>query len=294
MSKTVIVVPCYNEAERLDTHRFLEYIKRNSVRIIFVNDGSSDDTAAVLERLCGSSPELLSMHALPQNRGKAEAVRQGFQQALLENPDYIGFWDADLATPLDDIQNFIRILDCRPEITIAIGSRIQLLGRKIERKRVRQILGRVFARVASAALATRFYDTQCGAKLFRVTPAVRRAFSTSFRTKWIFDVEIMGRLAYASRCDGTPSLCESVYEVPLDHWEDVAGSKLKSGDFVKAIGELANIYWIYLRPGLPLTPVEPMRNNASANDAGTHRAPLPFDPDAVEDAAQDSPDQRAA
>lgn len=294
MSKTAIVVPCYNEAERLETHRFLEFIKRNSVRIIFVNDGSSDATAAVLEQLCDSSPELFSRHELPQNRGKAEAVRQGFQQALLENPDYIGFWDADLATPLDDIPTFLRLLDRRPEITIAIGSRIPLLGRKIERKRGRQILGRLFARVASVALATRCYDTQCGAKLFRVTPAVRRAFSTSFRTKWIFDVEIMGRLAYASRCDGTPALSESIYEVPLDHWEDVAGSKLKSGDFVKAIGELANIYWSYLRPGLPLMPTERTLQNASTNGKEMHRTPLPFDPDAVEDAAQDSPDQRAA
>ncbi len=231
---------------------------RRSARteLLFVDDGSRDETRAMLEHLAAANPRRFSFLHLSKNGGKAEAVRQGFLVALRSDAEYVGFWDADLATPLDDIEPFCRVLDAKPSIQLVVGTRIRLLGRKIERRPVRYWLGRAFANTASLALGIRLFDTQCGAKLFRVTPQLESVFEQPFLARWIFDVEILARMRGALAGTSLPPLHEAVYECPLDAWRDVAGSRVKSSDFFKATLELARIYWTYLRPGAepPLSP----------------------------------------
>ena len=132
------------------------------------------------------------------------------------------------------------MLDSHPQTELVIGTRLRLLGHRIERRPLRYWLGRLFANVASLALGTRMFDTQCGAKLLRATPGVARVFERPFLTRWIFDVEILARLHHARRHTSLPQVREVVYEYPLDAWRNVAGSTVKGGDFVKAIGELAH------------------------------------------------------
>lgn len=250
MTRAVVVVPCYNEARRLDLAAIEAFGRRaHDVELLFVNDGSRDETLELLEGLHRSHPRAFSFLHLAKNGGKAEAVRQGVLLALRSEPDYVGFWDADLATPLEDIEAFRRTLDMHSEIEVVVGTRIGLLGHRIERRPARRVLGRLFARVASVTLGTSIFDTQCGAKLFRSSPMLEYCFARPFLTRWIFDVEIFARMAQLSRAAVTRPLREVVYELPLDAWRDVAGSTLKRGDFVKAVGELAAIYWNYLRPG---------------------------------------------
>ncbi len=114
--------------------------------------------------------------------------------ALGSGAEYVGFWDADLATPLEDIESFCRVLDGKPRIETVVGTRIRLLGHRIERQPTRYWLGRLFANTASVALGLRVFDTQCGAKLFRVTPTTAKLFERPFLTRWIFDVEILARM----------------------------------------------------------------------------------------------------
>jgi dolichyl-phosphate beta-glucosyltransferase len=250
MYRSTIVVPCYNEAERFCSETFLRFAKKNpQISFLLVNDGSTDKTADILDATARRNPgQIRSLH-LPSNCGKAEAVRQGVVDALNTGPDYVGFWDADLATPLEEIPRFAAVLNTRADIDLVIGSRIPLLGRKIERKLMRRLAGRLFANVASSALGLAVYDTQCGAKLFRATGEVRNAFAECFAVRWIFDVEIFARCLRMRKQHKEQKLSESIYEVSLQEWTDVAGSKLKSTDFIKAFFELANIYLKYLRPG---------------------------------------------
>ncbi len=249
MSRTTVVVPCYNEAARLDVGKFRDFARRNrAIRFLFVNDGSTDDTSAVLRDLERSDPGRFEVLDLAQNMGKAEAVRRGMLRAMGSCPELVGFWDADLATPLETISEFCDILRRDPELLMAIGSRVRLLGRKIERRPIRHYLGRMFATVASLLLRLPIYDTQCGAKLFRVSPELRVLFAEPFRTKWVFDVELFARLIRARGAGSGPPVKDSIYEVPLLEWCDVASSKVKSGDFAKAIVEMAMIYGTYLRP----------------------------------------------
>lgn len=251
MSAVTIVVPCYNEEQRLQILQFRKYVSAHpDHRFLFVNDGSQDRTALILDDLKASAPESFDVLHLEQNDGKAEAVRQGVLQAMQSDVEYVGFWDADLATPLDMIPEFAARLDSTSHLTMVIGARVKLLGRQIERQQLRHYLGRTFATAASLVLKLPIYDSQCGAKMFRVTSETQTLFSQPFITNWIFDVELLARARQLEKFYQCSALEQTVYELPLPRWRDVAGSKVKPHDFLKAFFELCSIYWSYLRPSL--------------------------------------------
>src|SRR4030095_5828098 len=100
--------------------------------------------------------------------------------------------------------------------------------------------------VVSSMLGLPVYDTQCGAKLFRVSPSTHTLFETPFMSRWIFDVEILARLIQCRRENQLPPIEKVVYEFPLLEWKDIPGSKLTYGDFFRAAFELARIYNRYL------------------------------------------------
>jgi dolichyl-phosphate beta-glucosyltransferase len=247
-SSVATVIPCYNEAKRLKVSRFKEYSDADRSHLfVFVNDGSSDATLQVIQDLHQEHPQRFAYIDLPRNFGKAEAVRRGLLSAFEMNHDFVGYWDADLATPLETIPSFCELLESRSEIAMIFGARVRLLGRDIKRSPPRHYLGRVFATAASLTIGLPIYDTQCGAKLFRVCPLVRSLFQQPFMTRWLFDVEIIARLIQACRRDNLQPPEDLIYEFPLQTWSDVAGSKVKPVDFFKSFFDLARIYWKYLR-----------------------------------------------
>jgi len=242
MASATVIIPCYNEEKRLDVASFRNFKSApHSVTFLFVNDGSTDGTLRLMESLNAADPATFKVLHLPRNRGKAEAVRQGVLSAIDSRPDYIGFWDADLATPLGTISEFIEIAESRPHLELIIGSRVKLLGRRIERRRSRHYLGRIFATAVSAVLDLEVYDTQCGAKLFRACPAIHALFRQPFCSRWIFDVEIIARLIQSRRDQKLPQPERVIYEFPLIEWTDIPGSKLRYSDFVRASWELFQI-----------------------------------------------------
>lgn len=241
----LLVVPCYNEEKRLPVGE-LETFRHHypHVRFLFVNDGSHDGTQSLLEALKHSAPESFDVVALDRNRGKAEAIRRGMREAIAREPQFVGFWDADLSTPLDEIPRFLELMQHRSDIEMVIGSRVQLLGRNISRRLMRHYLGRVFATLASLAIGLPVYDTQCGAKMFRVTPPLSDVFDKPFSSRWVFDVELLDRFLRLPPADGKPPRAKQIVEVPLQEWTDVAGSKLGMWDCVQAAWDLT---WLTLR-----------------------------------------------
>jgi glycosyltransferase involved in cell wall biosynthesis len=243
--RSIVVVPCYNEAARLDLgafERFLQSENHHSIGLLFVNDGSLDTTLEILGTFQARFPERVSVLDQQPNRGKAEAVRNGMLQVIAsQQAAFTGYWDADLATPLDQIRDFLKLLEERSELNLVFGARVRLLGRAIHRQAVRHYLGRCFATVASVLLRLPIYDTQCGAKLFRVTPDLAAVLREPFHSRWIFDVEILARFLALQRSDEF-HFEKQIYEYPLPVWTDVAGSKVKPTDFLRAFGELATIY----------------------------------------------------
>jgi hypothetical protein len=152
----------------------------------------------------------------------------------------VGFLDADLATPVDEMVAMIRLLESTDAAAVT-GARVGLSGRDIQRSAVRHYFGRIFSTFASIAIHARYYDTQCGAKVFRNTPSLRAAIAEPFLSRWAFDVELIGRLLAGTR-DVPAVPIHSLVEYPLATWHDIAGSKLsalaawKSGLELLAIG----------------------------------------------------------
>jgi dolichyl-phosphate beta-glucosyltransferase len=242
-----IVVPCYNESQRLPAAAFESFLeaRQTSAFFIFVDDGSRDQTLALLERIRKGREDRVAVLPLTPNRGKAEAVRTGINYAFAQGFAYAGFWDADLATPLTEIATFVDLLNGRPELDMVFGARVKLLGRHVERQPHRHYTGRVFATAVSIVLGLPIYDTQCGAKLFRCTPQMGSLFEEAFLSRWIFDVEIIARYIRLQKSPQEAS--RGIYELPLDTWADVKGSKLKPSDFVRAAYDLFRIYRKYRR-----------------------------------------------
>jgi glycosyltransferase involved in cell wall biosynthesis len=239
MSRTAIIVPCYNEAGRLLSDRFAAFAEaHDDASLSFVDDGSVDETGTVLAALAQRAPDRIRVLRLERNGGKANAVRAGLLDAAERGATYVGYWDADLSTPLDEMPRFRAVLDARPEILGVLGSRVRMLGTHIERSGARHYAGRVFATLASVVLRLAVYDTQCGAKLFRVTPVVRAALAAPFRSRWAFDVELLARLDVASRAASGPAVSELVVELPLNQWLHIGGSKLRLAGMVQATLEL--------------------------------------------------------
>jgi len=233
-------VPCYDEEQRLDTAAFEAYLESHrQFGFIFVNDGSRDGTLRVLHGMREHFPTRVRVIDQQPNRGKAEAVRIGMLHALRESAAYAGYFDADLATPLEALDELLATLDTKPQIDIVVGARVALLGREIERNALRHYSGRIFAAAASLVLALPIYDTQCGAKLFRSSARIRELFAKPFGSRWIFDVEILARYLVGQGRE------EGIYELPLKRWVDKGESRVRPIDFVKAVGEMAAIFREY-------------------------------------------------
>ncbi len=248
LSQTIIVVPCYNEAQRLRLECFQQFLAEHpQIQFLFVDDGSKDGTADLLEPACAAQPESLRLLKLAANGGKAEAVRAGFLKAFESKPAAVGFWDADLSTPLDELPRMLDILEKRPEIEMVFGARVNLLGRSIRRKLSRHYIGRVFATFVAQLLGLAIYDTQCGAKVFRTSDELQSLFQAPFLSRWIFDVEIIARSIQSRKRDSLPPTSSIICEMPLKTWVDVEGSKLKLKDFFLVARDLVRIYFNTMR-----------------------------------------------
>ena len=237
-----MIIPCYNEANRLPFDAFVAYLSRMpAVQLCFVNDGSRDDTQLVLERLQQQYPNQIEVLKLEKNQGKAGAVRAGMLHYAGRPVDYIGFLDADLATPLDAIGDLQTVLDQKPALDLVMGSRIKFLGADIRRDAFRHYVGRVIATFISNILKLPVYDTQCGAKLFR-RGVVAGLFNESFISPWLFDVELLARFI---RKYGRANVPGHVAEVPLKQWIEQSDSRISPTYMFKMWYELYRIHQTY-------------------------------------------------
>ena len=227
-----LTVPCFNERKRIDMASFARGAAKYDLRILFVDDGSTDGTADFIAEKCADNDRLRLLR-LPENRGKGAAVRGGVLQLAKDCPgaQWIGFWDADLATPLDAVPHMLRFHELEGGGYQAIwGSRVMRAGSMIERRVRRHLFGRLFATAAGEMLGVRAYDTQCGAKMFRrdIVPGI---FSEEFISRWIFDVELYHRMGHAN-----------ILECPLKVWIDKPGSKISVfREFPRVVGDLLRI-----------------------------------------------------
>jgi dolichyl-phosphate beta-glucosyltransferase len=210
-----VVVPAYNEEQRLGAtlKRMLAYFDAQpySVEILIVDDGSSDHTAQIVEQIAQRRPNVRLL-SYGQNRGKGHAVRHGILQA---RGTRVLFSDADLATPIEELEKLTPQLDSGSDI--AIGSRDMVGSQLIKRQSwIREMGGRTFNKMVQLLAVPGIRDTQCGFKLFTQS-AARRIFSQCQVDHFAFDVEV---LYLARRCG------LRIAEVPV-RWAHQEGSKVR-------------------------------------------------------------------
>lgn len=243
MQKVGIVIPCYNEAERLSEKFFMDFLDANGfVNLCFVNDGSKDETLNILQRIQATSADRIFVIDQKKNSGKAEAVRKGIIYMLSQRQyNFVGYFDADLSTPLREIEYFFLFQKFKPECLAMLGSRVNRMGTRIERKAYRHYLGRIFSTIASMVLKMPVYDTQCGAKIFE-TELAREIFNAPFISTWLFDLELLARI---SEKKGLNEAKKIILEIPLNEWTHKSGSKIKLFDIFRICIDLTRISWYY-------------------------------------------------
>jgi glycosyltransferase involved in cell wall biosynthesis len=229
-----LVIPCYNEESRLNIGEYRKFSDR--IYFLFVNDGSSDGTLKLLENEAAGFASVLN---LERNSGKAEAVRRGMMHLktlpFYDEMEWGGFWDADLATPLDEVENMLKFGNgiC-PDADAVFGSRIYRLGSEIKRSPMRRFISRFFCLIFKTIYRIDTYDSQCGAKIFK-KEVMDVAFSEPFISRWIFDVEIILRLKNFR-----------IVEYPVKKWVDVKGSKvMKLGNVVTISRDIFRLWKKY-------------------------------------------------
>jgi dolichyl-phosphate beta-glucosyltransferase len=210
-----LVIPAYNEERRIigTLDAVTAYLARQpyASEIIVVDDGSTDATALAAGRGLASFPNgrVVSGRA---NRGKGYTVREG---VLLARGEFVLFSDADLSTPIEEVERFLPL--ARDGNDVVIGSRA-LPGADIQVRQiaVRELMGKVFNLFVRVLVLRGIPDTQCGFKLFRGSVA-REIFPRVETEGFGFDVEVLARC----RAHG----CR-IAQVPVI-WRDARGSKVR-------------------------------------------------------------------
>ncbi|MCA9215959.1 MAG: glycosyltransferase family 2 protein [Planctomycetales bacterium] len=184
-TKVSIVIPCYNERERIPS--FLDEIRQYAnantsieLELIIVDDGSTDGTGTIVEQYGLENDLKISVLISPENSGKGHAVTRG---VLSSTGAYVLFCDADGATPIQEERKLRDAI--RGQVKMAFGRR-----KRRQRKFTRWIMGRVFSGCISILLRKRIYDSQCGFKMFEGSTA-KHLFAQIDEQRFAFDVEIM-------------------------------------------------------------------------------------------------------
>ncbi|MBV8351257.1 MAG: glycosyltransferase family 2 protein [Verrucomicrobia bacterium] len=212
-----LVIPAYNEAKRLpDTIRRIQehrHLWNFPIEVTIVVEPSEDETLALAEKAASSCFEfsVLTHH---EKRGKGFAVRSGMLRA---RGDFIFFTDADLSTPLEDLDAGIAKFSNDPTVDVLVGNRRHLETRILLRQNLgREWMGKVFNRIVRMLTDLHIKDTQCGFKGFRHR-AAKEIFGRQRIDGFSFDVEVL----LLARAMGF-----SIAEMPV-HWTNSATSRVR-------------------------------------------------------------------
>jgi glycosyltransferase involved in cell wall biosynthesis len=233
-----LVVPLFNEGKRWD-EEYWQILAKASIVLYFVNDGSTDNTGELAKSLSGST-----VLSLPNNIGKAEAVRIGMRRAMDENPhlQIVGFLDADGAFDVNEVIDFSTQATAllKNKFDALWSSRVKLAGRDIARNLHRHLLGRLVSSILATSSQELPYDSQSGLKFYSANDSMRKSLEYTSKTRWFFELEHFS--AYQEFNHKTLR----IWEQPVVTWRDIKGSKLYHLKSIFILREILLI-WIMLR-----------------------------------------------
>ena len=228
-----LIVPAYNEESRIvpSIEKIAQYLdaKKMDYELLVVDDGSSDGTAAVVQDLAERNPRILLLKNA-QNEGKGNSVKKG---VLAAKGEIIFFTDADLSTPIEETEKFLRELKT---YDIVIGSRsIEGADVRVHEPLYRELLGKLFNKFVRALCVSGIVDTQCGAKMFKQA-AAKKIFPLMKTARFSFDVEAL----FLARRFGF-----KIKELPVQ-WFYSANTRVRTfQDGPQMLWDLLKIRWIH-------------------------------------------------
>ena len=224
MKNLSIVVPCYNEENRIKENisKFVRFAKNNNSELIFVNDGSKDNTLKVLKNT--HKRYNFKIISYSKNKGKGFAIKEGIKKAKNK---YILMCDVDLSTPLSEINKFKPYLK---EYEIIIGSREEKSSNIILKQNpLKRIFGKLGKYSINFILRLNINDTQCGFKLFNRN--IKHIIQKSKINRFGFDFEIL----YLAKKEGM-----NIKEIGIE-WTNNRESKVKAKDYFITLFELIKV-----------------------------------------------------
>jgi glycosyltransferase involved in cell wall biosynthesis len=229
-----LFVPFYNEGKRAGVNEYLDSLsKLNGVKLVLVNDGSTDHTLEILNTFLSRNIDIVT-HL--KNLGKGEALRQAMLEFLSNNcAAIIGYLDCDGAFPLETVSKILEVSKEKlstGQYQVCIASRVMLSGRKVERLQHRHYISRIVITLLGLKFIFMPYDSQSGFKIFNNSEQFQRVLEKPFRTRWLFDIELLDRL--------TKQWKENIiWEEPVQEWSDKPGSHLKIKSALTVIKEVS-------------------------------------------------------
>ncbi len=219
MSKLGVVVPCFNEAERLDFTYFFEIAMLLDCVLIFVDDGSTDGTQELIRESLVTTERHFVLVSLEKNLGKAAAISNGLSEALRQELDFVVFCDADKSIHPNDIKLVFEKIQSNTSVDLVSGARVPLAGSNVIRNDFRKWMGRLIATLVGHVTHLAIYDPMSPLKIYRLNifNGENRFIP---RTKWLGEIELM---FYSYNLDRSNFVVE---EVAIDHWRDEKGGHI--------------------------------------------------------------------
>ena len=233
-NNALLVVPAFNEEKRLHPTNFLRLCRENELDILFIDDGSTDQTVEILKSLSSTSPNIKFL-SLEYNSGKSNAIWFGFRNGAELGYRYVGFVDSDSSCCNNDIINGLGLILSDPDLSVVSGARVLLAGSNIQRSNFRKWISRIMATVLSIITKTDFYDPQSPCKWYRVDDQFKAVLGKNPQTKWFGELELVINLI---RLRPLRSFPLKIQEFALSEWSEVANSKLTILHFPSVIKQL--------------------------------------------------------
>lgn len=239
-----LIVPYFNESHRLDAQKLKDFLRALGMDIIFIDDGSTDNTRDEIDLIIGVIHQTQGKYQarnlnLKQNRGKTNAIRSGILHAHELGYSHVAITDIDLPVHHKDIRLAVAIA-YQEDAAIISGARIRLSGSDVKRSALRHWIGRIIATGIWKFFHVDSYDIQSPCKVYNLNLIIQE-LQSPFKTKWFGDVELILRLK------GKNQKFLEVHEFPLNYWRDVPEGNLGMKSALKVLLDLMKLEIIYLR-----------------------------------------------
>jgi glycosyltransferase involved in cell wall biosynthesis len=238
----VLIIPAFNEVHRTNFHDLYQYLTKYGLGVIFVNDGSTDQTLDKIElivrKLSITFPKnVYKVISLASNKGKSHALHAGLKYSQVLNFQYALTIDIDTPFSVADGLKALKFAN-EKKMVLVIGARVMLSGVNVNRDAKRQWISRLISTLTSGLHSIRVYDPQSPCKVYDLI-ALNGILNLKFKTRWFHDIEMF--------IQHPKFFMDRTFEFTLEQWKDVADSALGLGSIKVVIRDLFFLHLISYR-----------------------------------------------